>query len=139
MLRHARVRDYRTPWVQGDAGRLPFRDESFDAVVSTEAFHWFPDRRRALAECRRVLHPRGHLMLALVNPQFALTARAVELASRLVGQPFRWPTARELRRLVQAAGFDVDRQVPIFRLPGALFIPPMLTAATVRRQRIGSG
>jgi len=131
MLGQARARDRRTPWVQGDAGCLPFRDGTFDAVVCTEAFHWFPDPRRALAEFRRVLRPAGRLLLALVNPRFVTTGRIVELASRVVGQPFRWPTRRELRRLAQEAGFHVDRQVRILRLPGALLLPPALTIATV--------
>ena len=131
MLAEARVRDRHTDWVQGDAGRLPFADAAFDAVVSTEAFHWFPDPGRALAEFRRVLRPAGRLLLALVNPRFAATGRIVELASRVVGQPFRWPTRDELRDLVQAAGFHVECQVPIVRLPGAILLPPALTVATV--------
>jgi ubiquinone/menaquinone biosynthesis C-methylase UbiE len=132
MLRAARARDGRTAWVQGDAGCLPFADGTFDAVVSTEAFHWFPDPRRALAEFRRVLRPAGRLLLALVNPRFTATGRLAELASGVAGQPMRWPTRGELRRRVQAAGFHVDRQVPIVRLPGALLLPPALTVATVR-------
>jgi ubiquinone/menaquinone biosynthesis C-methylase UbiE len=132
MLRQARARDGRMPWVQGDAGRLPFRDRSFDTVVSTEAFHWFPDPGAALAEFRRVLQPEGRLLLALVNPRLAATGRIVEVASRVVGQPFHWPTRGELRGLLKASGFDVDQQVRIFRLPGALLLPPALTVATVR-------
>jgi ubiquinone/menaquinone biosynthesis C-methylase UbiE len=132
MLRRAKTRDGRASWVQGDAGRLPFRDGSFDTVVSTEAFHWFPDRRRALAELRRVLRPNGHLLLALVQPRFELAGRLVRLASRVVGQPMRWPTHGELARLVRAAGFGVDRQVTILRIPGALLLPPVLTVATAR-------
>lgn len=131
MLAAARARDRRADWVQGDAGRLPFADAAFDAVVSTEAFHWFPDPRRALAEFRRVLRPGGRLLLALVNPRFPAIGRIVEMASRVVGQPFRWPTRDELRDVVQAAGFHVERQVRIIRLPGAILLPPALTVATV--------
>jgi ubiquinone/menaquinone biosynthesis C-methylase UbiE len=133
MLRAARARDRRTAWVQGDAGRLPFADGAFDALVSTEAFHWFPEPGRALAEFRRVLSPTGRLLLALVNPRLAVTGRLVELGSRILGQPMRWPTRGELRDLLRAAGFQVDRQVPILRLPGALLLPPALTVATIPR------
>jgi ubiquinone/menaquinone biosynthesis C-methylase UbiE len=35
MLRAAQARDRVAGWVQGDACRLPFREASFDAVVST--------------------------------------------------------------------------------------------------------
>lgn len=131
MLAQAWARSRDPWWVRGDAGRLPFVDGVFDAVVSTEAFHWFPDQSGALAEMRRVLRPGGRLLLALVNPRFALTGRALYAASRVVGEPFYWPTADEMRRRVRRAGFHVDRQVRLFRLPGALFFPPVLTVATV--------
>jgi ubiquinone/menaquinone biosynthesis C-methylase UbiE len=146
MLARARARDAGSIWIQGDGSRLPFRDASFDAIISTEAFHWLPDRSRALAEFRRVLRPRGRLLLALVNPRFPVVGRIVALVSRLVGQPFRWPTRGELRRLVQHAGFRVERQATIFRLPGALLAPAVLTVAARQgarrrpvRRRAGRG
>lgn len=130
MLTQARGRDTGATLVQGDATALPFRDASFEALVSTEAFHWFPDQRAALTEFRRVLVPGGRLLLALVNPRFALAGQLAHLGSRLLGQPFFWPTTGEVRHLVRDAGFRVDRQVPIARLPGALFFPGVLTLAT---------
>jgi hypothetical protein len=78
---------------------------------------------------------RGRLLLALVNPRFALTGRIMQRISRAVGEPFYWPTAREMRREVWAAGFHVERQVRLFRLPGALLLPPVLTVATAREWR----
>src|SRR4029453_6590009 len=68
MLRGALDHGRGSAWVQGDALRLPFRDARFDALVCTEAFHWFPDQPAALAECFRVLAPGGRLLVALVNP-----------------------------------------------------------------------
>ena len=121
--------------MQGDAGRLPFRRAAFDALVSTEAFHWFPDQRAALAEFRRVLRPGGRLLLAVVNPRFALAGRLMQLASRVVGEPFYWPTASEIRRQMEAAGFRVERQVRLFRLPGGILLPPVLTVATRDQRR----
>jgi ubiquinone/menaquinone biosynthesis C-methylase UbiE len=135
MLHRARVRARDAWWVEADAGRLPFPSRTFDAVVSTEAFHWFPDKRAALAEFRRVLRPGGHLLLALVNPRFAAAGRIVHLMSRVIGEPFYWPTAREMRRGVEAAGFRVEEQAPLFRLPGLLLFPPVLTVATARARR----
>ena len=48
----------------GDAGRLPFADEYFDAVISRGLLHHTPDRELALNEMNRVLKPRGVLVLA---------------------------------------------------------------------------
>lgn len=43
----------------GDAGRLPFRDASFDAVVSFETIEHLAEIPRYLGEVRRVLAPGG--------------------------------------------------------------------------------
>ena len=50
---------------QGKAGELPYPDESFDRVLSSFMFHHLDDaeKRRALAEVRRVLRPGGQLHL----------------------------------------------------------------------------
>ncbi|MBQ1826507.1 MAG: class I SAM-dependent methyltransferase, partial [Erysipelotrichaceae bacterium] len=46
-------------FVQGDVGKLPFEDESFDAVVSLNGFHAFPDKQAAYDETFRVLKKGG--------------------------------------------------------------------------------
>jgi SAM-dependent methyltransferase len=50
------------PLVGGMAEALPFDEETFDAVVAAQAFHWF-QADRALAEVSRVLRPQGRLGL----------------------------------------------------------------------------
>ncbi|MBQ9263025.1 MAG: methyltransferase domain-containing protein, partial [Clostridia bacterium] len=44
---------------QGDVGALPFADESFDAVLSLNGFHAFPDKETAYRETFRVLKKGG--------------------------------------------------------------------------------
>lgn len=50
------------PVVDGTGEEIPFPDESFDAVVVAQAFHWF-DGPRALREIARVLRRAGGLAL----------------------------------------------------------------------------
>ena len=59
--------DYPTPRSRPDvvssALGLPFKDECFDTVVSTEVLEHVPDPLRALTEMHRVLRPDGFLIL----------------------------------------------------------------------------
>ncbi|MDB5067018.1 MAG: methyltransferase protein [Chloroflexi bacterium] len=109
MLRRAAAR-VRGAWVQGDALRLPLRDGALDAVVSTQAFHFLPDRRAALAEFHRVLRPGGLLVIAMVNPRTPAVSRLLSrAATRVLGAGF-WPTRAELRDEVASSGFEVRAQ-----------------------------
>ncbi|MBN1583405.1 MAG: class I SAM-dependent methyltransferase [Anaerolineae bacterium] len=47
----------------GDADRLPFGDEYFDAVVCLETLEFTPDPRRTIDELMRVLGPDGVLLI----------------------------------------------------------------------------
>jgi SAM-dependent methyltransferase len=49
-------------WQQADAMKLPFDDESFDAVVCQFGAMFFPERVGAYAEFCRVLRPGGTLL-----------------------------------------------------------------------------
>ncbi|WRS26259.1 class I SAM-dependent methyltransferase [Oscillospiraceae bacterium MB08-C2-2] len=45
--------------IQGDVGSLPFEAETFDAVLSMNGFHAFPDKEKAFSETARVLKKGG--------------------------------------------------------------------------------
>jgi ubiquinone/menaquinone biosynthesis C-methylase UbiE len=77
MLGHAMRRREAPKLVQATALRLPFRDASFDAIVSTGAFHWFPDQAAAQKEFRRVVTPKGRILLKLVSPSAEWLCSAV--------------------------------------------------------------
>ncbi len=51
-------------FVAGDAELLPFRDNSFDAVVNVEASHCYGSMDAFLAHVRRVLRHDGHFLYA---------------------------------------------------------------------------
>ncbi len=130
MLAQAAAHERVVAAAQGSALDLPFRDASFDAVVSTEAFHWFPDQPRALAEFLRVLAPRGRLLVSLVNPPLEAMSRAGSRLSRLLGEPAHWPTRGRMRALVEDAGFRVESQRIVLRVPATLVLPSVLTIAS---------
>ncbi|HEY9763614.1 MAG TPA: methyltransferase domain-containing protein [Trichocoleus sp.] len=47
----------------GSADSLPFLNESFDVVISTNAFHYFRNPSQAIQEAKRVLKPNGRLVI----------------------------------------------------------------------------
>jgi SAM-dependent methyltransferase len=65
--------------VQADAcARLPFRDGSFEVVLSMEGIEHFEDQMGFVRECARVLAPGGWLVLTTPNV-LTLSARASHL------------------------------------------------------------
>lgn len=48
--------------VQGDVGSLPYKNESFEIVLSMNGFHAFPDKEKAFSEVHRVLKSGGRLI-----------------------------------------------------------------------------
>jgi arsenite methyltransferase len=58
----------------GDAERLPFADDSFDAIVCECALCTFPNKRSAAAEFGRVLRPGGRVGLSDLTRQADLPA-----------------------------------------------------------------
>ncbi len=124
MLAQATARSSGVEWLLGDSGRLPLSDGVVDAVVCTEAFHFF-DQPAALAEFHRVLSDGGLLLVAMINPRTDAGSRFLRTQARAIGT---WPSRTEMKRMVQRAGFTVRRQHRVNRILG-LALPTRLTVA----------
>ena len=69
-------------FVESEAERLPFADESFDVVVSNGVIDLIPDKDAVFAELHRVLVPGGRMQIADVtiqNPVSAEGRRNIDL------------------------------------------------------------
>ncbi|HET6865067.1 MAG TPA: class I SAM-dependent methyltransferase [Solirubrobacteraceae bacterium] len=81
------------PVVQGRAEALPFEDDSFDAVMAVLSDHHWQDRRRGLAELRRVA--RHRIVLFNANPaeaeRFWLTTEYLPEFLELIRPGYRVP------------------------------------------------
>lgn len=94
-----------------DAGRLPFRDGSVDAVTVVDAFHHLPDQDAALAEAARVLAPGGALVVREFDPDHPL-GRLLVAGEHAIGMRSRFRTPDDLASAMDAVGLDprvVDR------------------------------
>ena len=115
--------------VAGDALRLPFRDEAFDAVTISFGLRNVADTGQALAEMRRVTRPGGRLVICefstipippvdmlyrryLINVLPAIARRAArspEAYQYLAESITDWPDQRDLAGLIEAAGWSAVR------------------------------
>lgn len=87
-------------FIRADAQRLPFRDDTVDAVTSIAALQLIPDPTAALAEMARVLRPGGKL--AIMVPT---AGPAVRLLGRLPVGGARGFAEDELGDIVDTLGF----------------------------------
>jgi demethylmenaquinone methyltransferase/2-methoxy-6-polyprenyl-1,4-benzoquinol methylase len=119
----------RLGWVAGDALRLPFRDEAFDAVTISFGLRNVAETGAALAEMRRVTRPGGRLVvcefstitigpldmlyrryLTNVLPAIARrTARNPEAYTYLAESITDWPDQRDLAGAIEEAGWSAVR------------------------------
>ncbi len=53
--------------IQASAENLPFKDHTFDVVISVTAIHNVKDFEKAIAEIKRVLKPRYLLVITLLR------------------------------------------------------------------------
>jgi ubiquinone/menaquinone biosynthesis C-methylase UbiE len=68
-------------FVHGNAEKLPFPDQSFDAVINLESSAAYPHFSRFLTEVARVLRPRGHFLYADLRPRNSISQWEETLAA----------------------------------------------------------
>jgi ubiquinone/menaquinone biosynthesis C-methylase UbiE len=89
--------------VVGDAGGLPIRPASVDAVVVVDALHHVGTQQAALEEARRVLRPGGVLVVREFDPT-TLRGRGLVAAERLVGFDSQFHDPDALAEMADGAG-----------------------------------
>lgn len=119
-------------WLESSALALPFLDGSFDLIFCQLGLQFFPDKRTALREMRRVLTHDGRVALSVftgIERTPATKALADSLdrhlgagASETKRSEHALSNAGELRELMTGAGFrdvEVTMVTQIIRFPSA--------------------
>ena len=108
-------------------GPLPVEDASFDLVWASEVIEHVADTARWLSEVRRVLVPRGRLLLTTPSHgRLRVAVGGVERFSDPLGDHLHLYTKRSLRTLLGEFGFG---EVRVRAVDG----PPLLKTTLVAR------
>lgn len=97
---------------RGDSERLPFDDESFDAIVCECAFCTFPDKPAAAREFRRVLRAGGRLGLGDITRGSMLP----DELQTLIAWAACIADARSIAEygaILESAGLQVEHAAPV--------------------------
>ncbi len=120
----------------GDAMSLPFANDTFDVILSSECIEHTHDPERAVREMVRVLRVNGTLVLSCPNRVWrwsAVTASALNI------RPYHglenWPGWWALERWVRASGGDVTHHRGFHLFP---FVLPVTWPLLKRLDRFGS-
>lgn len=101
----------RASLVCSDAESLPFREGSFDNVVSTSTYQWITPLEEAFAEVHRVLKPSGRFYFALFGEKTLFELKeshrnaAIEADRPAADRTHRFATAGEVLSVMTGAGF----------------------------------
>ena len=114
-------------FLKADASALPFPDQTFDLAISANSLHYFAKPGASLAEMRRVLLPKGSLVILDWCKDY-LICRCFDFFLRRTEPGYQsCYTQRELQRLLDAAGFAVQsaRKIKL----GSIFWGHMIVVA----------
>ncbi len=92
--------------------KLPFRNDSFDAISSFESIYFWKNMDKALAEAYRVLKPGGVLLLAVTHDK---ESKCCSLTKKIHGA--RLYDEAELKAYLENAGFLKFRYIRAKKKP----------------------
>lgn len=107
-----------------DVRWIPFRNESFDAIYSMGTVEHFDETQQAIEEIFRILKPGGRAIVGVPNRRDPfLRPLMVWLLFRLGLYDYGFEKSYSraaLRRMLEAAGFEVVAETGILFIPGWL-------------------
>ena len=117
-------------FVAADAGSLPYRDGSFDAVVSVGSIMYWEDPAAILRELRRVTRPGGQVLVMGFNRRGASPLTPVRNVQDAVNSTlfFRYGPAEGTELFEEAGWTAVDHAIT-----GPGWSPSLVIATTARR------
>ena len=103
MLKYAPPYAYK---IEGNAEKLPFRDQAFGAILIGDALHHLNDPLQAIAGMMRCLDGKGMLFIFDIDPG-KFMGRFICWLEGLLNEPAQFYEPEELRRLLIGHGCSV--------------------------------
>jgi ubiquinone/menaquinone biosynthesis C-methylase UbiE len=138
--------------VAGSAESLPYADGTFDLVTSRSVIEHLPEPAKVFREIRRVLRPGGALVFLTPSKYdyISLASRVVPsrfhgaIVKSLEGREeadtfptyYRANSARQVRRIADAAGLAVERLEYLNQYPYLLTFSPLLCRMMIYYDRV---
>lgn len=98
--------------IAGNTMDLPFRDDSFEIVISSEVIEHTDSPEKAVHEMARILKPGGIMIVTCPN---RIWLWAVHLANFLKIRPFHGhedlPSFKQLERFARSAGLAIEKHI----------------------------
>jgi ubiquinone/menaquinone biosynthesis C-methylase UbiE len=92
---------------------LPFNDNFFDFVISSNAFHHFSNPEKALKEAYRVLKPKGKVYVLDTTANNSFMRMLDRLSKKFEEAHVKLYSTREFQALFQKAGLHYTMSKPI--------------------------
>jgi SAM-dependent methyltransferase len=108
--RRADLAGVEVDWRVGDAEALPFREQSFDVILSTFGCQFAPRHEQVAGEIARVLRPGGRLAVCAWTPEgsigdfFRTVGAFLPAAPEFVDPPLLWGDEHHVRGLFENTG-----------------------------------
>ncbi len=113
-----------------DAENLPFKNSEFDTVIATEVIYYLDNPEKFFREARRVLKPKGRLILtcsAKITEAYdrlrALLRQAGFKAMYFDDKNRRFVSTKQLETWLKQTGFKIKRMDRAILFPWAAFDP----------------
>lgn len=107
-------------FVKGDATNLPFKDNSFDVILSTGLLEHFEDPKVVINEMVRVLKPGGIFYSDIVPKKFSLF-RAYKLIKKGTEELYEIElNSEDIKEMLNSAKLE---NICVF--PAGVFLPPL--------------
>ncbi|MCD4785774.1 MAG: class I SAM-dependent methyltransferase [Candidatus Eremiobacteraeota bacterium] len=105
MLRVARSKEMKSAhFIQGDAHKLPFEDETFDICAAITLLEFVDDPRKVISQMYRVTRPGGRIIMGVLNKYSIVGIRRMLKPGKTIFSDAHFFSFRELQETLSKFG-----------------------------------